>query len=358
MPTWGQLVQELNELTQASPQTPILGSPSPHDQLRRKYLSRLASHTGRDTIVYATSWMEAQAVPPEGLQIVLGDVQAFMEVCSNLQTRQLDLILTTPGGQPEAAESIVEYLRSRFDDIRVIVPVAAMSAGTMVALAADVIVMGTHSQLGPIDPQMTVATPEGPRSAPAQAILDQFELAKSECVNPANIGAWLPMLRALLPGLLAYCESARAFAREYAERVLARDMFANEADPAAAAAKAAAYFGNFNSFRSHSRRVSRDDARGVGIKVVDLEADQTFQDLVLSVHHATRLSFSTGAHKVVENQHGRAYIQTTQQIILQTSPPGPAQPRPPELAPQMPGQPVGGQPLNRAQRRAQGKRSR
>lgn len=96
----------------------------------------------------------------------------------------------------------------------------------MVALAADEIIMGAHSQLGPIDPQITVATPEGPRAAPAQAILDQFEQAKEECKDPANIGAWLPLLRALLPGLLAYCESARAFSREYAERVLQRYMFA------------------------------------------------------------------------------------------------------------------------------------
>ena len=46
--------------------------------------------------------------------------------------RGLDLILHTPGGFPEAAESIVKYLRSKFStNIRVIVPHLSMSAGTM-----------------------------------------------------------------------------------------------------------------------------------------------------------------------------------------------------------------------------------
>ena len=68
--------------------------------------------------------------------------------------RGLDLILHTPGGFPEAAESIVKYLRSKFStNIRVIVPHLSMSAGTMIACAGKEIVMGKHSSLGPIDPQ-------------------------------------------------------------------------------------------------------------------------------------------------------------------------------------------------------------
>jgi ClpP class serine protease len=66
-----------------------------------------------------------------------------MEAVSNVEEREVDLILHSPGGSAEAAESIVEYLRTRFDRVRVIVPVAAMSAATMMALSADEIVMGS-----------------------------------------------------------------------------------------------------------------------------------------------------------------------------------------------------------------------
>ena len=70
--------------------------------------------------------------------------------------KELDLILHSPGGSPSAAEGIVSYLRSRFDDIRVIVPLKAMSAATMVACAANQIVLGKHSFPRPTVPQMLV----------------------------------------------------------------------------------------------------------------------------------------------------------------------------------------------------------
>jgi hypothetical protein len=65
----------------------------------------------------------------------------------------------------------------------------------MLALAGDEVVMGAHSQLGPIDPQITIPTTEGPRTASAQAIRDQFEMAKKECADPQLMSAWLPILR-------------------------------------------------------------------------------------------------------------------------------------------------------------------
>jgi hypothetical protein len=283
----------------------------------------------------------------------LGDIQAFMEACSNITEKELDLVITSPGGSPEAAESIISYLRTRFSHIRVIVPVAAMSAATMIALAADEIVMGSHSQLGPIDPQFTVSTPEGPRSAPGQAILDQFEQAKRECQNPQNIAAWLPMLRSLLPGLLAQCRNQRELAEQFARESLERYMFQGDPKAAEKAEAAARYFADFKAFKSHGRRVSRDDARAVGINVVDLESSPDLQDAVLSVHHAIRHTFTgTATVKLVENHHGRAYIESVSVQVVQNGPAGggPVAPNPlasPGLQPQQPPGP------NREQRRRQ-----
>ena len=166
--------------------------------------------TGRAVILYSTAWMDTRPVPvqPADLQIGLGDVQGFMEAVSNIEEDELDLIIHSPGGSAEAAESIVEYLRQRFSHIRVVVPLAAMSAATMIALSADEVVMGQHSQLGPIDPQFIISTPEGARSAPAKAILNQFEQAKKECRDPSNLPAWMPIIRTYAPGLLTQCEDS------------------------------------------------------------------------------------------------------------------------------------------------------
>ncbi len=329
MPTWGDIGAELNQLATHHLIT-APGAPSPLDILRRRYLAKLQQHTGRAVIIYATSWLESTPASGESQQIVLGDLQAFMETCYGIGGRELDLILTSPGGVPDAAEAIMQYLRTQFDNIRVIVPVAAMSAATMMSLASDEIVMGNHSQLGPIDPQITVQTPEGPRSAPGQAILDQFELAKQQCTDPANLAAWLPMLRALLPGLITFCVSQQELAQASARESLERHMFTGEHDAAGKAEHAAAYFSDHKSFKSHGRRVNRDDARKVGLKVTNLEDDKVLQDLVLSVHHAVRYTFRQGGViKLVENHDGRAYIEAAQMVQIMSGPP--AGPVPPAL---------------------------
>ena len=113
-----------------------------------------------------------------------------MEVCHGMERDQLDLILHSPGGSAEAAESIISYLRQHFSTMRVFVLQFAMSAATMTACAADQIVLGKHSFLGPTDPQVMLQTDLGARAVPAQAILDQFDRAQRECVDPAKLSAW------------------------------------------------------------------------------------------------------------------------------------------------------------------------
>jgi len=53
-----------------------------------------------------------------------------------------------------------------------------MSATTIIACAADELVLGRHSFLGPTDPQLIVSTSLGIRAIPAQAILDQLSVLK------------------------------------------------------------------------------------------------------------------------------------------------------------------------------------
>jgi ClpP class serine protease len=66
----------------------------------------------------------------------------------------IDLILHTPGGLVLAAEQIAHALRAHPAKVTVFVPHYAMSGGTLVALAADEIVMAPHAVLGPLDPQL------------------------------------------------------------------------------------------------------------------------------------------------------------------------------------------------------------
>ncbi len=69
-------------------------------------------------------------------------------------TVPIDLVLHTPGGLVLAAEQIALALERHPAKVTVLVPHYAMSGGTLIALAADEIVMGEHAVLGPVDPQL------------------------------------------------------------------------------------------------------------------------------------------------------------------------------------------------------------
>lgn len=146
MPTWSAILKELKISTAD-------GNPMPFDTVRRKYLQQLSKHTGRNTILYATAFTQ-KGGPPESLSVTEEDVQGMMEVSYQSEKRPVDLILHSPGGSPEAVEGIVEYLHAQFPEIRIIIPQIAMSAaGLMIACSGSSIVMGKHSNIGPVDPQ-------------------------------------------------------------------------------------------------------------------------------------------------------------------------------------------------------------
>jgi hypothetical protein len=213
----------------------------------------------------------------------------------------------------------------------VIVPHMAMSAATMIACAADEIVMGHHSFLGPIDPQIVLNTSLGPRPVPAQAIVEQFERAKEECKDPTLVRAWLPMLNQYGPDLLVTCQNASDLAEELVRQWLGTYMFRGNADGRAKADRIAKWLGTHSNFKSHGRPIPRQDLEEQGLTITALEEDQVAEDLFLSIYHATSHTFSqTNGVKIIENHEGRAFMKLVQQMVVQgpnppppTSPPSP-----------------------------------
>jgi membrane-bound ClpP family serine protease len=84
----------------------------------------------------------------------------------------LHLLLSTPGGDGEVAVRLVRAMKARCSELTIIVPDMAKSAGTIMCLGADKIVMAAASDLGPVDPQMQIGnTLVGAREID-QALLD------------------------------------------------------------------------------------------------------------------------------------------------------------------------------------------
>jgi hypothetical protein len=300
MANWNELLIELNR------------GGSSQDGLRRKYLKKLSGITGRNVIAYYSGWLQKPTAP--ALSIIDNDKNGFMNAIYKLDcSKGLDLILHTPGGETAATESIVDYLRNKFNiNIRIIVPQLALSAGTMIACAGKEIVMGKQSSLGPIDPQLG--------GVPAHGVIEEFQNAAAEiAVNPAKIPLWQAIIAKYPPTLIGESQKSIQWAESMVRTWLSTGMFHGVA---AATAKPIIdtilqELGSHALTLSHARHLSEAKCRSIGLKVFSMESDQRLQDAILTAHHAYMLSFEgTPATKIIENQNGGAYIQSMQTLII------------------------------------------
>jgi hypothetical protein len=280
------------------------------DSIRRKYLAQLSEYTKRDTILYASAFSSKKLpqLPSFLVSITTEDIQGFMSALHELKGKELDLILHSPGGSLEAADQIVQYLRSKYQHIRAIIPQNAMSAATMIACACDSIVMGKHSAIGPIDPQITFPAQKGHFTAPAQAILDEFAQAKQEVLQDPRVASlWIGKIQSYPHGFLHSCQNAIALSKEKVAEWLDAYMFAKDADKKGKAISD--WLGDNREHKTHGRPIGIAKAREIGLRIEALEDDQELQERVLSVFHATMITLEiSDCMKLVENHLGKGWF--------------------------------------------------
>lgn len=344
--SWSEILTEIQG-------TPQQGSASGFDIVRRRYLASLNAYTGRPTIVYATAFLDANKASLADVSIHPGDKEGFSSVTRDLPDGPLDVILHSPGGTAEGAEGIVNLLRPRFSDIRFIVPIAAKSAATMLALAGHSVVMDDTSELGPIDPQRVFRRVVGAMSevvvSPVMAIKEMWERIDDETTkDPSKLAKWYPIISQFGPSLLVECDLALDLAQSLVSKWLETGMLAGRANGHEDALRIAAHLANHANFGSHARALGIDEAMTLGLEVVDLR-DPGSADLrghMWEAWHATSITLAnTGATKLFENHLGQAQVTSVsvqQQIVPAAPPAGPAAP---------PRRPADPQP-SRAERRA------
>jgi len=317
MPTRAQIQQEIEAARNAS-----------QDTIRRRYISDLADYTKRDTIIYMSGFtsMKAQTLPPMFQSITVEDIQGFMAALNGLKGDKLDLIIHSPGGSLEAADQIVQYLRLKYEHIRAIIPQNAMSAATMISCACDEIVMGKQSAIGPIDPQITLPSPHGQFTAPAQSILDDFEMAKSSIIDdPRTAPLWINRISSLPPGILNICTNTIANSKSKVSQWLDQYMFRNLQEKKGA--EIAEWLGSASEHKTHGRPIGISLAKNKGLIVNALEDDQEFQDKVLSVFHACAVTLDvTPVFKFIENNIGKGWFLAAETVQLAAPTPNKLQP--------------------------------
>lgn len=176
-----------------------------------------------------------------GLQTIIANdaIEPFVTLLDEIgPTKKISLILDTNGGSTSAAWRLINLLRSFADELEVMVPTKAMSAGTLMALGADSIVMTKQAALGPIDPSLdnhplnpTYGANNAFRMAvSAEAVRGYIEEVKKDVSDPTAIAAvWTHLATAIHPIVLGEIFRLGGQIRSMAKALIVRQVPDKEA---------------------------------------------------------------------------------------------------------------------------------
>lgn len=261
---------------------------------RQQTIRKIDNDTGRQLICYVSG---------RHTHIHRDDIVFFADLLERIPLgSNIDLLLHTPGGDMDVAEKLVSMIRAKTSqaDFRVIVPDFAKSAGTLIAIGGDVALMSDTSELGPIDPQITVNDAHSGRvSHSVQALLDAYESYANALRNdPSDMAARL-MLGRLDPGTLNLCEAAKQRARQLAEKHLNRGMLRSQNGTMTYTNVAAALL-DTKKWYLHTQVIGPDDAKTIGLNV---ETTDSYWSRYWKLYCRQRLAISSDRVKLFESHY-------------------------------------------------------
>ena len=228
---------------------------------RQELIREIQNRTGRPLVCYVSGIRSG---------IDEEDIMPFFDILHNVPPGEtLEFLLHTPGGSGDAAEKLIRTVRGkvRQGQVHIIVPDFAKSAGTLMVLGADRVVMSDMSELGPIDPQMRfVDSGSGQaRWQPVQNYLDAYyEYTKTLTEQPDNVPARM-MLDRLDPVTVKLWQATVDRARQSAETLLKIGMFR---DNDGNWSQTANELRDTRRWLSHSQMISWQDAKDPHIGLV------------------------------------------------------------------------------------------
>jgi hypothetical protein len=203
---------------------------------------------------------------------------------------KLVVVLDTMGGVVEVVERMVGALRHHYQEVTFVIPGQAMSAGTVLALSGDAIMMDYFSALGPIDPQVQRLNGQ---LLPATAYLIQFDRLIKKAAAGQLTTAELALLQKLDLAELQQFEEARGLSIELLKKWLVKYKFKNwketderkiEVTPAMREARAdeiATALMNAQRWHSHGRAIPMEVLRTeLRLRIDDFGADRELSKVI------------------------------------------------------------------------------
>ena len=186
------------------------------------------------------------------------------------RTERIDLLLYTAGGMLDAPWPIVNLIRSCCDTFCVLVPFKALSAGTLIALGADEVVMTKLGLLSPIDPSKTLLIPgKGVKQLSVEDVIGFIELAKEKVDVPEERHEEILKLLAqeVSPTELGSVNRTHSHIRDLAKKLLDLHLDSTKVDIAEKRDRIVDYL--TKDLHSHDYLINRKEAQEtIGLPVV------------------------------------------------------------------------------------------
>lgn len=219
------------------------------------------------------------------------DTLGFADLLYNLRHNEpIDLLLHTHGGEIDAAEKLITMVHNVAGKarLRVIVPDCAKSAGALMTLGTNTIVMSDSSELGPIDPQVAWRDASGnvlPHSV--NTYLEAYELHKKALEEDPSDPLARMMLEKLEPATIELFKNLHMRALKLAEQLLARRMLTDGSWSAVAPELL-----NTKRWYAHGQVISGAAAKGIGLDIELVDADSDLWREIWQLYCLQRLAIT------------------------------------------------------------------
>jgi hypothetical protein len=305
--------QEFNQFIAANTHNPLLGEEISY--MRLGCYEAIEAIRQRPLLVYASKFINALPGTPNNIDI--SDIDGFTDLVQSIRgkSKSIDVLLHSPGGQPDATERIVQILRNDFEEVHFIIPHSAYSAATMLALSGDSITLHPSATLGPIDPQIN--------GTPARSIKRGFEKVKEiiKVEGPEALPAYIPLIEKYTLDLLEICEDSEKLSKELVSNWITDFMLKGIEKQEGQVKDSVEYFSDYDTHLLHSRPLVINKLKKFNLNI--FQSEEPLTSLIWEAYvHINGFFGLTNFVKLYENRYGVSWGSQFQQITSQHNPLG------------------------------------
>lgn len=287
-------------------------------------LTRLINKYNKHRSTYLLIYYSAIEKPIPETQLMMSDYYVIHDFINGGPRDRVDVFLQTPGGSGETAEEIVRILHKKSNHVSFVIAGEAKSAGTILALSGNEILMTETGSLGPIDAQVKL----GRSVISAFDYVEWVDAKRKESIENKTLNQFdATIIAQITPGELSGVLNSLKFAEDLVVEWLPKYKFADWEITEGRQIKVTTDMKekrarevveqliNHAHWRSHGRSIKIEDLEQL-LKIKKIDDDQILADIVYRIHVVLRLLCdTTSIFKVFMTADSKIFRQATQAVF-------------------------------------------